>query len=210
MLLTEAISKMRSNNCRYGVLHCSKELIPLYRSVGFVSAPAKFESRVFVAHYPNAESSKRVHRLDIEDKRLLVQLIDLHQSSNQRFNGCIVRQDPDYWACKSSGCLWVCISPRIIAIVVNHESFDPEDANYNLPSGGFWLEKDVKAVGTSHNESASVSAFAALRATKDVGKFVLADFFADSEELSVDGGFAVLRLVRRSTTLVILLDLGAL
>ena len=103
LLLSEAISRMRSNGFRFSALHCSNNLVPVYRSVGFVSAPIKFVNRVFYANESresSVEADKRIHQFDSGDRLVLEQLIQMHQHSNLRFNGCVERQNPDYWTCK--------------------------------------------------------------------------------------------------------------
>jgi hypothetical protein len=169
---------MRRHDFHFGSLHCSRELIPVYRSVGFVSAPMKFINRTFESGI-NSDSGLQVHAFDLQNEKLLVQLMQMHAHSSLRFNGCVCRQNRDYWAYVS----------------------------YNLQDGGFWLEKrsSNSSSGDSINSAAeseiresppSVAAFAGLRRAKTGSGFALVDFIADASALSTDGGAAYLKLVR--------------
>ena len=176
MLLIEATSKMRSKGYHFAVLHCSKDLIPLYRSVGYVSAPIKFTHRVFGAQRLPEESGQQIHKYDHRDPILSEELIRLHRSSNERFNGCVVRDNPDYWAYVS----------------------------FNLPNGGYWLEnvpQEKDGTGNIPGRRGTVSAFAALRRAKVSSGFILSDFFADAATLKMDGGSSVLRQVTNAWAL---------
>jgi hypothetical protein len=167
---------MRRHNFQFASLHCSKELIPVYRSVGFVSAPMKFVNRKF-ERGNHSDSGQQVHAFDLQNESLLAQLMQMHAFSSQRFNGCICRQNRDYWAYLS----------------------------YNLQDGGFWLENrscdtrsgeglEHAAVDEIDGPPAAVAAFAGLRRAKTGSGFVLVDFIADASALSTDGGAAYLKL----------------
>ena len=166
---------MRDHDFHLAALHCSKELIPVYRSVGFVSAPMRFINRTF-ERGNDSDSGQHVHAFDHQNEKLLEQLMQMHVHSSIRFNGCICRQHRDYWAY----------------------------LNYNLQGGGFWLEKRSCNSSSRGIESAAesdvcgsstpVAAFAGLRRAKAGSGFVLVDFIADASALSADGGGAYLNL----------------
>ncbi len=182
-LLLEAICRMRDHHdFHFASLHCSKELIPVYRSVGFVSAPMRFINRTFTRG-SDSDSGQQVHAFDLQNEKVLAQLMQMHVHSSLRFNGCICRQNRDYWAYLS----------------------------YNLQGGGFWLEKrNCKKITSDSIESAAgsdiggspapVVAFAGLRRAKTGSGFVLVDFIADASALSADGGGAYLNLASPPTS----------
>jgi hypothetical protein len=128
---------------------------------------------VFRANDEPVQSCNRVHRYDPEDLSLIGELMKLHRSANERFNGCVVRENLAYW----------------------------DYVRYNLPNGGFWLENihenDSRELDSSkvHVHRGNMAAFAALRIAKSGDGFVLADFFADREILDSDGGSSALREV---------------
>ena len=167
---------MRRRNFHFGSLHCSVDLIPVYQSVGFVSAPIRFINRKF-ERGNILDSGLQVHAVDLQKEALLEQLMQMHVHSSQRFNGCICRNNRDYWAY----------------------------VRYNLQDGGFWLEKrscnsrssessDSAVISEICRSPGSVAAFAGLRRAKIGNGFLLVDFIADASALSTDGGAAYLKL----------------
>jgi predicted GNAT family N-acyltransferase len=92
-MLQEALRRMQAAKVELSFLHTSSSE-SIYRSLGWVSIPQRFAK---LLRTPAFDHRGHIEPLRIESDDDIRVCSEMYESFSMRFDGCIVRDNPDYW-----------------------------------------------------------------------------------------------------------------